>query len=103
MIVDRGNVILYQIVRGLVPAAYVRAYTDRYVTGFIRIAVAVGAVNILCEVVLSVYAISAIGEVSMTDAVCRIVDAGRYACSNACMTFSTEVIFGLISGMARCK
>ncbi len=60
MIVDRGLVILDQIVCGLVPAAYIRAYTDRYVTGFVRIAVAVGAVDILCEVVLSVYTISAV-------------------------------------------
>ncbi len=60
MIVDRGRVILDQIVRGLVPTAYIGTYTDRYVTGFVGIAVAVGAVDILCEVVLSVYAISAV-------------------------------------------
>ena len=52
MIVDRGLVILDQIMRGLVPATGVGAYTDRYVGGFVGIAVAVGAVDILCKAVL---------------------------------------------------
>ena len=39
----------------------------------------------------------------MADAVCRIMDASSYVYSHASMTFVTEVIFGLVGGMARCK